>query len=131
MDLDDTLINEGFEEFPSVYLFPETMSILSYLKVSGHTLAIATHNDNVYKILKKYKIDHFFNPDLVIGFNDISKKPHILTILQISGFQPYDCVYIDDLQFHVNEAKELGLKGFCADYITGLSLKEIQKICGQ
>jgi FMN phosphatase YigB (HAD superfamily) len=125
-DLDDTLIHEGFEEFPGVYLFQETISILNYLQVTGNILAIATHNDNVKSLLIKNKIDKYFNEDLVIGFNHISKKPHILKILQISSYKPHECIYIDDLEFHVNEAKELGLKSFCANYITGLSLKEIK-----
>jgi FMN phosphatase YigB (HAD superfamily) len=127
-DLDDTLIHENFEDHDGIFLFEETVSILTYLVNNDYTLAIATHNSNVYEILKKNDIEHFFDPDLVIGFDDVSKKPHLNMIMHIANVEPQDCIYFDDLLFHVQEAKELGMHSYCVDFIHGLKLKDVKNI---
>jgi FMN phosphatase YigB (HAD superfamily) len=124
--LDYTLTYNDHEDHEC--LFPETVSILSYLVSKNHVLAIATHNSNVYSILEQNHIEHFFNPDLIIGFDDISKIPHLNMIMKIANESPNECFFFDDLLYHVNEAKKIGISSYSLDVTHGMKLKDIKTI---
>lgn len=128
-DLDDTLINEGFDDIPGVFLFDETLKVLDYLLLNNHTLAIATHNDNALAQLKKNKLDKYFDVNLVVAFDNISKIPHLKKLINIcNDIDIKNFVYIDDLKIHTDEAKLLNIFSYNSSYITGITMKDIQKI---
>jgi FMN phosphatase YigB (HAD superfamily) len=125
---DDTLL--VLEDGKVRRVFEETMAILMYLRFNNHDVALASHEDCAYEILKATGLDTFFTPNLIFGFDHVSKRPHLEGILLLSGYAPSDAVFFDNLEFHIKEAEAMGIRGYCADYLQGLSLKTIMGICG-
>jgi HAD superfamily phosphatase (TIGR01681 family) len=124
-DLDDTLTHEGFDDIPGVYVCEQAEGVLRYLANQNHTLAVASHNNRAYSILKKNNIAHFFDPNLVIGFEHESKKPHIAQIMGITNQTSDKYVYIDDMEIHVQEAREMGLGAKLCSWQHGVTMQDI------
>lgn len=122
-DLDDTLIHEGFEDVPGAFLFPSTLEILRWLRARGHELAIASHNDDAHALLTKNGIEDFF--DCVVGYQPRCglKTPLLKAVLRhFQGrYGPSDCVYYDDVQVHVREATDLGIRGLVVPHLDGIT----------
>lgn len=129
-DLDDCLIHEGFEHVDGIFLFPETLQVLQYLKLREHDIAIASHNDDAIALLKKNKISQFFS--FVIGFqpNTLTKIPHLTIILDhFKGlYDPEDCVYFDDLEQYVIESQSIGMNGRVVSHLDGVTLANLYKV---
>lgn len=127
-DLDDTLIHEGFDDIPGVFIFDETIEVLKFLKNSGHILAIASHNDRALELLKKNGISQYFDFNLVQGYEHTDKIGHLTNILNnCKKFTAKDCIFFDDLEVHVKIAHNMGMQGEVCCYKKGITMKQIIK----
>lgn len=126
-DLDDTLTHEGFDDIEGVFICDETIAVLSRLRGAGHTLAIASHNDRAIELLRKNGIHDFFDERLVQGYEHVDKRGHLNTILERTNMRVHECVYIDDLEVHVLNARALGMQGEVCCHLTGVTVEQIEK----
>ncbi len=96
-------------------IYPGIPELLQDLTNSGKTLAIATTKPTVYaqQILEYFKIDHFFEKDLVVGSyldgRRTNKAELIATVLECLGGNPLEMVMIGDRKFDIIGAKANGI----------------------
>lgn len=103
----------------TVSLFPFADEVLSFLKNSDKSLAIATTNHSSLYIpaLKRNGIYEYFK---VIVDSDMTKcskhKPDIYLLASRQlGLEPYECVVFEDIEIALNTARNAGFKtaGVC------------------
>ncbi len=96
-------------------IYPGIPELLQDLTKDGKTLAIATTKPTVYalQILEYFKIDHFFQEELVVGsFLDgrrTNKGELISTLLERLGGKTHDKVMVGDRKFDILGAKANGI----------------------
>lgn len=131
-DLDDTLIHEGFEDYAhlgEMLLFKEVKSVLEYLKEKGHTLAIASHNEQAEFLLKSCNIHHFF--EVVVGYcpPSFEKMPLVEDVLKcVQHMETSDVVFFDDLYENVTELKRKGIRAKMVSWEHGITHQDLREM---
>lgn len=119
-DLDKTLIDYWGDMYNGVY------DMLNDLKKNGKRLALASYNINGEKILKRHKINHFFEiikcQDWQIDGID-NKKQMLSEILKISNVSSENIIFVDDQQGFLNTAEKLGMNTYLVKGNDGLNCK--------
>jgi hypothetical protein len=81
----------------------ETMNVLNYLKDRDYTLCISTLSENAHDACKH------------IGIS-------VQKILNYFKVFPYEIMLFDDLNKHIEEAKNIGIHGILVNWETGITL---------
>ncbi len=92
--------------------FPETVNILRQLKEAGYPLAALSNwsGETFPRVRKEHRFLDWFDP-LVLSFQLGVAKPHpeiYQALLKELGEQARDCLFIDDSDENVQEAKRQG-----------------------
>lgn len=96
-------------------MYPGIPALLQDLTKAGKTLAIATTKPTVYalQVLEYFKIDHFFQKELVVGSyldgRRTDKGELISTAIELLGGEPQDKVMVGDRKFDIIGAKKNGI----------------------
>lgn len=103
-------------------IYPGIPELLEDLTKAGKKLAIATTKPTVYamQILEHFKINQFFQEDLVVGSyldgRRTNKGELIATVLERLGGEPQDKVMIGDRKFDILGAKKNDLAAIGVTY---------------
>ena len=129
LDLDDTLIHEGFD-IENAIMCEETLPVLEYLKLKKYIIALASHNHDGSSYLEVTGLHNYFNKvdckyEININ-NQPSKINQIIRLISFFGIDVNNIYYYDDVEFHVNEARQLGIEhAYLVDYRKGIQYKDI------
>ena len=103
-------------------IYPGIPELLADLTKAGKTLAIATTKPEIYahQVLEYFKIDQYFQEDLVVGSYLDGKRTNkgelIATVLKRLGGGPEDKVMVGDRKFDIIGAKTHGLDSIAVAY---------------
>lgn len=130
-DLDDTLIHEGFEKWPAkdAHICKGTKRVLNYCRNKDYIMAIASHNYEAEKLLKKYNLHLYFK--VIVGRvpQFYNKLPLIKEIMEKCNVDDTSVVYyFDDLYEMVQEMKNNHISAKHVSWEKGITLQDVKSL---
>lgn len=112
LDLDGVILTYG-----TIELAKEVRACLGYLSLQGHTMAIASFNNQTNDILQRNKIEHLFT---LVYADPLIPKSSMLKQIELELRVEQDkIIFFDDDQENVRECRS---KGYKVKYVSSMGL---------
>lgn len=123
-DLDNTLYLQHVSHEHRIQYEEKLRIFLQELIDNNKLLAIASHNSNPREILSYMQIDHYFDPNLIIGEYPRDKFNMIEELLQKTNCIASDCIFFDDYPENVYHCEINGIKSILVKSSLGIDFTE-------